>query len=301
MIVHEVLDGLPYDSGTRLLRRQEHLLLTGPPAGPAALSPEPLETAHVPQEYVEQGFARPRRVYQNACLQVEWQQMHDFRQPFYHRNNDMDEIAFQITGECTVMTDLGSAVLRPGDFSRVPVGTAHDHYGVRDVHLAIDVLPPAREVGPVVRHAERLVPPFPGWEAGIVTEFVTASHQGVASFLIDERLLLEQASPEEGTIAIQRADAPGTTWLYRSAHVWVGNVRLDGADGSLYRRHRTADEVQYQISGRRRLVTQRGTLDLEPGDLVHIPVGCAFTDVCAGPSAHISVVSGQAVTRVAGP
>jgi len=115
----------------------------------------------------------------------------------------------------------------------------------------------------------------------------------VAISPIDELLLLEQAARETDRIHVLRAaeDTTGTTWLYRSKQVMIGRTHRPIADGREYRRHLDVDEIQYQISGRRTLVTQRGTLRLEPVDFVRIPVGCAFTSLHAEASAHITLVS----------
>ncbi|WP_113705120.1 hypothetical protein [Nonomuraea lactucae] len=303
MIVNEVIDGLPYNPEVRTVARRRDLLLSDPPAGPVKLWQDltPLEAVHFPQEYVHEGFAPPRGVYESDFLRVEWQKM-DFRQPFYHRNCDVDEISYQIAGERTLMTELGSVEQRPGDFSRIPVGVAHDNYGRQESHILFYVPAPVTEESAwAVKRSEPVFPPFPGWAPRTVTELVTECLGGpehdVSAFQTDEQLLLDRKGEE--AIQVLRAPDPGTTWLYRSAHVWIGSTRLAPSDGSAFHRHRSADEIQYQISGRRTLISQRGTLDLEPGDFVRVPLGCAFTSVCEEQSTHLTLLSGRPVPQVA--
>ena len=92
---------------------------------------------------------------------------------------------------------------------------------------------------------------------------------GGASQLLDERLLAEHAERDPRRLAVLRADEtePGMAWLWKAPALWVGVVRREGSRGDTYRRHRQADEAQYQIAGHRTLVTQRGVIALEPGRL----------------------------------
>ncbi|KAB8213579.1 hypothetical protein BDV33DRAFT_184482 [Aspergillus novoparasiticus] len=89
----------------------------------------------------------------------------DFRQPFYHRNMDVDEISLQVHGERTLMTELGTVELRPGDWSRIPVGIAHDNYGRKEIHLLFYIVAPVVEAGSITSTSERKEVPFDGWTA----------------------------------------------------------------------------------------------------------------------------------------
>lgn len=83
----------------RSVARDEHLLLSPPhpPKVPVKLWQDhpPLSVLHYPQEYQAEEYAPPRGVYENDEIRVEWQKL-DGRQPFYHRNCDVDEISYQI-------------------------------------------------------------------------------------------------------------------------------------------------------------------------------------------------------------
>ena len=71
--------------------------------------------------------------------------------------------------------------------------------------------------------------------------------------------------------------AHGTEWMYESDNTWYGMTNLGKDDGFVYTRHRKAHEVQIKVKGKRALVTQRGTIQMEPGDCVELPLGTAFT------------------------
>lgn len=303
-IVEEIIDSFPPGSPVRVVRRREELLLAEPLPGPMKLwkDPEPLEVVHFSQEYKAQPFAPPRGIYESDYLRLEWQTM-DNRQPFYHRNCDVDEISYQIAGDRTLMTELGTIEFRPGEFSRIPVGVAHDNYGRRESHLLFYIPAPVTEIVRGERVSEPRFPPFDGWEPRTVNELATECLAGlghdVAIQPVDERLLLEQVHTEtERMPVLTTTKKAGTTWLYRSADVWLGTTRLTGSEAA-YRRHRDAEEIQYQISGRRTLLTQRGAVELEPGDFVRIPLGCAFTSVATEESLHITVLSARPVPQVA--
>jgi hypothetical protein len=49
--------------------------------------------------------------------------------------------------------------------------------------------------------------------------------------------------------------------------------------------------MKCQVKGRRMLVMQRRTLELEVGDFVNIPLGCAFTDIVRGDRVYLPVLS----------
>ncbi|HEX2312459.1 MAG TPA: hypothetical protein VHJ17_01920 [Thermomonospora sp.] len=303
--VHEHLETFPFDAQPRVFERREELLLAEPlPAAKKRFRDHPpIEVVHFTPTYVEQPFAHPRGVYESDFLRLEWQTMNN-RQPFYHRNMDVDEMSYQVTGERTLMTDLGTVELTPGDFSRLPVGCAHDNYGREDIHLLFYTPAPVAELRPEVRRGELVIPPFPGWEAETVNELTTECLGGPGHDVVmaqaDERLILEQVKHETDPIKVLRPDptAAGTTWLYRSHLIMIGRTYAEASAGRVYRRIRNAEEIQYQISGTRTLVTQRGTVLLEPGDFVRIPVGIAFTSIHPEPSAHLTLVSGREVPQV---
>ncbi|MDT0306614.1 hypothetical protein RM780_06520 [Streptomyces sp. DSM 44917] len=304
-IVQEVIDAFPFDGRPLLLERDEDLLLAPPlPSRKQLRAHPPVEAVHFPPEYIEREFSHPRGIYESDFLRVEWQTMNN-RQPFYHRNCDVDEMSFQVAGERTLMTELGTVELTPGDFSRIPVAIAHDNYGRRDIHLLFYVPAPVEELQPAVRTAQPLETPFPGWEAAHTNELITECLGGPEHDIVmapaDERLLLGHADRVAERIRLQRPDedAEGTTWLYGSRDLLIGRADAAFSDGRTYTRHRNATEIQYQISGTRTLVTQRGSLHLEPGDFVSIPVGIAFTSIHGGPSRHIVLASAREVPRVA--
>ncbi|REE95664.1 hypothetical protein [Thermomonospora umbrina] len=303
--VHEHLETFPFDAAPRVFERKEELLLAEPLPAPIKRYRDhpPIEVVHFTPTYVEQPFAHPRGVYESEFLRVEWQTMNN-RQPFYHRNCDVDEMSYQVCGERTLMTDLGTAELRTGDFSRLPVGCAHDNYGREDIHLLFYTPAPVAELISEDRRAGLVIPAFPGWEAETVNELITECLGGPGNDIVmapaDERLILEQVEREAEPLKVlhPEATAPGTTWLYRSGLIKIGRAYAESSDGRVYRRVRNAEEIQYQISGHRTLVTQRGTLLLEPGDFVRIPVGVAFTSIHPEPSAHITLSSAREVPQV---
>ena len=304
--VHEYLDAFPFDAPPRKLRRREELLLAEPLPGrgrPPRDYP-PIEAVHFPPDYVDQPFVPPRGVYESAAVRIEWQTM-NARQPFYHRNCGVDEISFQVCGERTIMTELGSVDVAPGEFALLPDGLAHDNYGRRDVHLLFYVPGPVERLGPVDRRSEARIPPFPGWAPApineLVTEGVAGPGQDVALAPVDEQLLLAHADETEDRLEVLRpdGDAAATVWLYRSPEIMIGQTTADASTGHAYRRLRNAEEIQYQVSGTRTLVTQRGVLHLEPGDFVRIPRAVAFASIHAAPSTHLSLVSARPIPQVA--
>ncbi|KAH7391589.1 hypothetical protein BKA64DRAFT_109409 [Cadophora sp. MPI-SDFR-AT-0126] len=298
-IVEEVIDSLPVDESVVRMSRKEELLFQVPPNSPAMTfwrDYEPLAAVHFSQTYTPSTFAPPRDVYCGNFLRLEWQQIQG-RQPFYHRNADVDEVSLQIAGKRTLMTELGSLDVKPGDWSRIPVGIAHDNSCWEDIHLLF-YFHAAAETGKIVATAAKREVQFEGWSPATVPELLTAclGTRGcdLAVSLVDEELLLKTCSTMQD-LSLQRATDPGndTEWLYKSQHVWIGVRQLNNAAGKVYTRHRRADAIHYQLSGTRTLVTQRGTIELVPGDFISIPMGCAYTSICVGESSHILVVTSQ--------
>jgi len=304
--VYEYLEVFPFDAPPRKLRRREELLLAAPLPGAGRPPREypPIDVVHFPPEYVEQPFVPPRGVYESASVRIEWQTM-NARQPFYHRNCGVDEISYQVCGDRTIMTELGSVDVVPGEFALLPDGVAHDNYGRRDIHLLFYVPGPVERLGPVARHSEARIPPFPGWSPApvneLVTEGIAGPGQDVALGPVDEQLLLAHADETGDRLEVLRPDedAQGTQWLYRSPEIMIGQATVAVSSGQVYRRLRNAEEIQYQVSGTRTLVTQRGVVQLMPGDFVRIPRAVAFTSIHAQPSTHLSLVSVRPIPQVA--
>ncbi|MET7542991.1 hypothetical protein [Streptomyces sp. NPDC005507] len=305
--VTEVIAVVWSDVPPRTVSRDEHLLLSPPHPNPFPVKlwhdHEPLPVVHFPQVYEAVPFAPPRAVYESAQVRVEWQTM-DNRQPFYHRNCDVDEISYQIAGERTLMTELGTIEHRPGEFSRIPRGIAHDNYGRRESHLLFYTPAPVTEERTAQRTSEPVFPPFEGWTPGPVNEAVTqcmgTPGHDITVAPADERTLLEQVHAEKSRLHVIAAlRDPGMTWLYRSRAFRMGAVHLLPDSPRTYRRTLDADEIQYQISGRRTLITQRGIVELGPGDFVRIPLGIAYASVCADESEHIALFSDRELPQIA--
>ena len=300
--VTEIVDAYPENETLMHIERDEKLLFAkpGPPVSKFLQDYPLLEVIHFDSEYSTSAFAPPRDVYSSEHVRIEWQKMNQ-RQPFYHRNADVDEISFHICGKRTLMSERGSVDLHPGDFARIPVFTAHDNYGIEDVHLIFYLTAPAEEQARPSRQTEFKIPPFPNWSPKQITEVITEclGTPGCdrAHSLVDENMILNAASnskiaPINVINAYEASSASSETqWLYKSKLVWLGSTTLRETDGETYRRHRRADEIQCQIKGSRTLITQRGSVVLEPGDFVSIPLGTAFTSVPKGESTHLSVLT----------
>jgi mannose-6-phosphate isomerase-like protein (cupin superfamily) len=305
--VTEIIAVVCSTGSSRSVERDEHLLLSPPHPNPFPVElwrdHEPLSVVHFPQEYTAVPFAPPRGVYESARVRVEWQTM-DNRQPFYHRNCDVDEISYQIAGERTLMTELGVVEHRPGEFSRLPRGVAHDNHGRRESHLLFYAPAPVTEERAPARKSEAVFPAFPGWEPGDVNEAVTqcmgSPGHDITVAPVDELRLLEQVHAEEERLQVLTGtDEFGTTWLYRSADFRIGTVRSRPGGDRTYHRTLDSDEIQYQISGHRTLVSQRGIVELGPGDFVRIPLGIAHTSVCDDASEHIALFSDRELPQIA--
>jgi quercetin dioxygenase-like cupin family protein len=286
--------------------RDEHLLLSPPHESKVPIKlwhdHPPLTVVHFPQEYRAQPFAPPRGVYENDEIRVEWQTM-DSRQPFYHRNCDVDEISYQIAGERTLMTELGVIEHRPGEFSRIPRGVGHDNYGRAESHLVFYLPAPITELAEPDRESQPVFPPFPGWQPDAVNEAITqcmgAVGHDITVFPIDERRLLDQVHQGDARMRVLRAGPEGVTWLYGTNHVRLGMTGVTPGEERRYRRTLDADEIQYQARGHRTLITQRGVIELAPGDFVRIPLGIAHTSVVSEPGEYVVLLSHRELPQVA--
>ena len=306
--VIETISGLPLSQPTRVVRRDEARLFEMP--GPNVMrfltaDLPPLAVYRFPTEYEPVTYAPPRGVFEGPTLRLEWQTMAaDGRQPFYHRNADVDEIGYQIAGERFLMTECGTVRFGVGQFARIPIGVAHDNYGRRDIHLIFYVHGPAETGITPVAYAQHLIPPFEGWVSKPMVETLTnclgGPHCDLAYCMADEDLLLGAAAHCEDPLEIlEPAGSAGETeWLYRAPSVWIGHSLLEPVVGSSYERRIHADASQYQVEGSRTIVSQRGVVTLEAGEFTCIPRGCAFTSVAHGRSKHISVLTLQPVPPV---
>ncbi len=295
------------DSPLRRVARDEDLLLSAPhpPRVPVKLWRDhpPLDVVHFPPDYPALPYAPPRNVYENDEIRVEWQTLHG-RQPFYHRNCDVDEISYQVTGERTLMTELGSIEFQPGELSRIPQGVAHDNYCREDIHLLFYIPAPVAELVAGHRESRIMVPPFAGWEPGPTNEAVTQCMGSVGHditvFPTDERMLLEHARTEERRMQVLRADPDReVTWLYGTERIRLGVARTSAGAQRRYRRTLDADEIQYQVSGRRTLATQRGIVELGPGDFVRIPLGISHASTGAEPGEYVRLLSHRELPQMA--
>ena len=308
-IVKEVIDGFPGDLPPRVIPRDEARLFQKPdPSMMRFITADlpPLAVYSFPARYEPVKFAPPRGVFEGGILRLEWQTM-DGRQPFYHRNTDVDEIGFQVCGRRTQMTELGTVELEPGQFSCIPVGVGHDNYGREDIHLILYMHGPARPCLAPISEGTNRIPPFDGWLERPMLEITThclgGPHCDVASSMIDESLLLGAVDASEDRLQVlQASDAPGgVEWLYKAPQVWIGHTVLQPTHERVYTRHLRADEIQYQVSGARTVISQRGAVTLGPGDFTCIPFGCAFTSVTHQESRHLSVLTDQPVPAVREP
>jgi mannose-6-phosphate isomerase-like protein (cupin superfamily) len=180
----------------------------------------------------------------------------------------------------------------------------HDNYGRAESHLLFYSPAPVAEELAAVRSSAATFPPFPTWKPGRINEAVTqcmgTPGHDIAIFPADEQLLLAHVNDTKERIEVlmPKAEA-GVSWCYRSNAFRLGIFELPASGGGTYRRNLDADEVQYQISGRRLLVTQHGQVELEPGDFVRIPLGAAYTSIAAAGARHLSVLSNRDLPQVA--
>jgi uncharacterized cupin superfamily protein len=305
-IVVETIDVFPLDQPSRLIRRDERRLFEKPSAAQMkflSAQSEPLQVYTYPATFSELAYGPPKGVFEGAELRLEWQTISG-RQPFYHRNADADEIGFQVCGERTLLTELGIIEMRPGDFSCIPVTVAHDNYGRNDIHLIFYLRGPSLPLVAPRAFSEHRIPPFVGWQESMAVEVTTdelgAPRSDVASGMTDERMLLDEAIHCDEKIPILRA--PEATdqveWIYKAPRIWIGHTWINKATTRSYIRHMGADEIQYQVSGSRTLLSERGYVTLEPGDFVCIPLGCSFASIAQGDSRHISVLTAERIPPV---
>ncbi len=307
MNVSEDIMILAEEQPIRTVLRNEEWLLSGPPTDAAIKAwrdQPPLEVVHFSHQYRAEPLSLPRVLFEHDEMRVEWQTM-DSRQPFLHRNCDVDEMSYQIAGDRTLMTELGVVELRPGDFVRIPRGVAHDNFGRTETHLLFYTPAPVQELVPPARSSERVFPPYPGYQprenaVELVTQCLATMGHDVVAFPADDRDMLNQVEHEEARVRVLQADpSPGTTWVYGTEKMRVGMVTAPVGRGRRYRRILDADEVQYQVEGQRTLLTQRGIVELGPGDYIRIPLGISQASIPHEPSRHISLLSRRELRQVA--
>ena len=217
------------------------------------------------------------------------------RQPFYHRNTDVDEISYHAAGERQVLTDIGCIDLQVGEMARIPVGVGHDNRAREDVHILFYIPNDVRENTKPHRASEFLMPPFDGWQPANSIEFITDTRGSIGSdvstFYTDEKMLLDNANTTTQRMLVMRSTGiEGPEWLYKAENIWLGFTMFTHSDGKTYTRHRKAHEVQIQVKGKRWLITQRGTLRVEPGDAICIPLGTAFTSISSESNKYITLL-----------
>lgn len=308
-VVTEVLSGLPLDRPDRIVERDEARLFEAPPAQAMrflGVELPPLAVYNIPVEYKEVPFSRPEGVFEGPSMRLEWQTMSG-RQPFYHRNADVDEIGYQICGDRSLITECGTVAFKPGQFSRIPVGVAHDNYGKDDIHLIFYVHGPAVPGIAPVDHGQHLVPPFAGWEARPMIEAITNAMGGpggaIGYSMADETLILDAAARFDDPLEVLQPDGPAgeTEWVYRAPKVWIGHTKLVPTAERTYQRRMCADEIQFQAEGSRTIISQRGVVTLGPGDFTCIPRGCAYASIQEAQSKHLSFLTTETVPAVMEP
>lgn len=308
-IVTEIFDSLPHDNPPLVLKRNEELLFNLPrhpiPTEKWVVD-APLPIYYFMPHYEPMKFARPRGVFEGDYLRFEWQNLSG-RQPFYHRNTDAEELSFQLDGERTLITEHGWVDLSPGDFTAIPVGIAHDNYSKAGVHLIFYFHGPVELQCEPQHIGKTQLPPFPGWEPRTQLEAITSClggpHCDVGVSQIDEGLLLQavDATKERLRVVRPQGESGETVWVYKAAKVWIGSTTLDQKAPRIYRRHRCADEIQFQVRGRRTLITQRGSATLNPGECVSIPLGCAFASVAEEEAQYLSVLTTEPAPATSEP
>ncbi|MFT4214981.1 MAG: hypothetical protein QM622_09430 [Microbacterium sp.] len=295
--VEEHWSAFPFDEPPQSWKREEELLLAPHlPSRKVVRDHEPLQVIHFPPQYEETTMGHPRPVYESLYLRLEWQTMPDSRQPFYHRNTDVDELSLQVSGERSLITDRGTVEMRPGDYVCMPTGTAHDNYGRGDIHVLFYTPAGVKALVPPQRHSEVIIPPrdwAPVQVNELVTECLGGPEHDIVMYPANELDIWENANRSGERLDVLRVDpqSSGTTWLYQSENILIGQTRLVDDPGLAYVRHRNCEEIQYQISGERLLVSQRGMVRVQAGDFVKIPIGVAFTSIVRGEATHVRVCS----------
>lgn len=301
-----------------LVLRDEALMLKGPQPGsrrplpvgppreaaPAAATPpsiakhDIIEVVNAPMVWPKRPFSPPLALFENDDILMEHQDMNG-RQPFYHRNTEVDEISYQVSGLRQLVTDIGSVELVPGDVVRIPVGVAHDNWGREDIHLLFYVAAPVGLELPAVRFSGPHE--FRDWAPAIVPERISA-RGGAVDILIDEKLLLSNAAKDTRRLQVAhvdpQAERDAVQCLYRSALFRLAFASIVKDEGRDYRRNLNFDEVQIQLRGTRTLITDIGCVDLEPGDFVRIPAGIAHASL-GGSGAWLQMQSAKPLRRLA--
>lgn len=295
--VEEHWSRYPFDQPPQVWRRDEELLLAEHlPSRKVVRDHEPLQVIHYTPTFQETQMGHPRPVFESLYLRLEWQTMPSSRQPFYHRNTDVDELSLQVDGERSLITDRGTIEMRRGDYACMPVGTAHDNFGRGDIHVLIYTPTGIKELGPVDRQAEMIIPPG-DWEPTQVNELVTECLGGpehdIVMYPANELDIWENPKYQGQYLNVLRADdtPTGTTWMYQSDHIMIGDTRLKDEPGLVYTLNTNCEEVQYQIEGERLLISQRGMVRIVAGDFVRIPIGVAYTSISRGESRHMRICS----------
>ena len=183
---------------------------------------------------------------------------------------------------------------------RIPAGVAHDNWGRQDIHLLFYVDASVEDQLPGVRRSEPHS--FKDWEPAVVQERLTGA-MGGAGQMVDERVLLAHVERDSRRLQVLHPtdDSDLDQWVWKSDAAWFGLTRHGAGEATTYRRHRNAHEAQYQVSGRRTLITQLGTVELEPGDFVHIPAGCAFGEASTEPVSYLRIATVAKLERVGEP
>ena len=218
------------------------------------------------------------------------------RQPFYHRNTDVDEISYHAAGERQVLTDIGCVDMQVGEMCRIPVGVGHDNRAREDVHLIFYIPNDVKEDTKEDRKSEYKMPPFEGWKSNeSAIEFIT-DHNGsvgsdVSTFRMSEQMLLDNAKgTDERMLVMKSSGKEGAEWLYKAENIWLGFTSFKESDGKVYTRHRKAYEVQIQTKGNRWLITQRGSMQVAPGDAICVPLGTAFSSIAKEENKYITIL-----------
>ena len=69
---------------------------------------------HMSIIYIPEKLTPRRGIFENGYINIEWQKTNG-RPPFYHQNQDCDEIAYRTRGERSVLSELGTVDVQPGE------------------------------------------------------------------------------------------------------------------------------------------------------------------------------------------